>query len=93
MLEAASYRRSSFAGLSAPGASARSVRFQPDPGIFFWNLRVRAASHFSSRSMPFLKTSTSGGGTTDQSMVPSVSAEGEPCFVHLARLLLRGTRP
>ena len=41
-------------------------------GIFFWNLRVRAASvvsHFSSRSMPFLKTSTSGGGTTDQSMV------------------------
>ena len=42
------------------------------PGIFFWNLRVRAesvVSHFSSRSMPFLKTSTSGGGSTDQSMV------------------------
>jgi hypothetical protein len=72
VLDAASYRHSSFAGLSAPGASVRSVRFQPDPGIFFWNLRVRAASvvsHFSSRSMPFLKTSTSGAGTTDQSVV------------------------
>ena len=45
------------------GASVCKVRLQPDLGIFVWNLRVRAVrvvSHFSSRAMPFLKTSTSG---------------------------------